>query len=1189
MALNPLDPVLRDIADIKRQLAGRSQLNHSSLEDTAIPVYDGDGTERLRIGAQDDGTHSVKYVQGPPPPRPTAPVVSVDGPVVRVRWDGMLLGGHIPEDFARIDVHFALASEDLEADEAVRGNLATSAGNETVLAATSTGTYRVGLVAMSQSRTRSEMSEVVDVEVTLVDIEGALDAVVENARGGSNHYSPEPPSGTDHDPDRDLWFDTSTDEDGLVSYTPHRWDEDAQQWVPVGDEHISVLRQKLADTAAELEAMPRPNYGTTEPTHDAPDGSAYFQIDDSAVATYEWAGDPHASASIKYVDGQEVARNHAPNPSFEISADTNMYHPSTVFTSGRSGIGATQDDWAAYFNTHTSTTSTVYIQQTVPVERGGWTAFRVDNVYSLLASGSREGVFALRLGALVGGSWTYSDRDYLPATPFGGPALMSAQLPDGATELRAMIYFSGESASDRPLAGDRWWTDGWQISIADTEADARAQVEEYFDGDTPDGTVGGFDKIVAQWERRDGEWIQVPIRSEAIASLEVGKLIAGIGVMDQAVVRKLFAEVVVAEMSYADAFIGTNAFLEGAITAESGIIGSLDLGVATVGYLNGARIEAGTIDTPQLAFGAATGDVLSVDALNFKTAVGLDIRGSSFRAGDAVEITEDFGVRQFGPDGALNVSIPSDGSEVELRGGVSASTFTATGNMSIQGHGALASGGVLELESGVVPPVAGPQVTNTWDRTTFPPLTDQEAPAGLAWADGHFWRCVTTSVGLSEGGRTRIEKISPTGELVGGWDTTFRVSVDGITILNDEIYVLAWGLSLDVPGAGPIHPRVVVVYNLQGVEQRRWADTLYTPGTYQQGIGSDGTNIILAKPWNDGILRWRTWTPTGTYLETINSGRVMRSNVTQVLYGEFDYADGPKRIVAQQRTDLKAFVCYDAAATAPDDVGRSWNAADFQNPVGLVWDGARFHSLTPDGNLASYQSRTSEHFVGDDEDDWWAAAGWQHEGQQTPAGPATRFTYYHRANVRIQTGDAPVGAGGYTVYLAKGDQYPTRTDLHWVWKVSDSTAWSFVIENIVNFWETTESPPLENTFTTDAPGEIHSAIGTFRVDGTGSGEWGPLAFHADGTATGKGTIVTGRVDHPQVPAGGESHQLVVTFPAGRFTRPPTVLLTNTNGLLAPVVAIDSTTATSATIRVWNWTDATAAVSRTMWAAIDEGA
>src|SRR5699024_8439931 len=246
------------VADHSRQIKGLSggpQAAYSSIEGGSIDAYDNDGKMRLRIGAQDDGTHSVKYVQGPPPPRPTAPVVSVDGPVVRVRLGGMLVGGDIPEDLSRIDVHFALASDDLEDPAAVRGNLATSAGNETVLAATSTGTYRVGLVAMSQSRARSDMSDTVEVEVELVNLKGALDTAVDNSRGGSNHYTPDPPSGTDHDPERDLWFDTSVDEDGFTHYTPHRWDPETQQWVSLEDERIQTIQDAQDALEADIDAV----------------------------------------------------------------------------------------------------------------------------------------------------------------------------------------------------------------------------------------------------------------------------------------------------------------------------------------------------------------------------------------------------------------------------------------------------------------------------------------------------------------------------------------------------------------------------------------------------------------------------------------------------------------------------------------------------------------------------------------------------------------------------------------------------------------------------------------------------------------------------------------------------------------------------------------------------------------------
>ncbi|MDN6458119.1 MAG: hypothetical protein L0K38_13960, partial [Yaniella sp.] len=80
--------------------------------------------------------------------------------------------------------------------------------------------------------------------------------------------------------------------------------------------------------------------------------------------------------------------------------------------------------------------------------------------------------------------------------------------------------------------------------------------------------------------------------------LEVGNLVASGAEIDEAVINKLFADVVVARTAVADEFIGGNAILEGAVTAAhmktgtitagSGIIGSINAGTITVGEMDGA-------------------------------------------------------------------------------------------------------------------------------------------------------------------------------------------------------------------------------------------------------------------------------------------------------------------------------------------------------------------------------------------------------------------------------------------------------------------------------------------------------------------------------------------------------------------------------------------------------------------------
>ena len=840
MALNPLDRIARDVAEVKRQLAGRSQINHSSLENTAIPVYDEDGTERLRIGAQDDGTHAVKYVQGPPPPRPTAPVVSVDGPVVRVRWDGELMGGHTPEDFARIDVHFAHDSDNIEAPAAVRANLATAAGSEATLMATQTGVYRVGLVAMSQSRARSEMSETVEVEVQVVDLATAIETAAQSANG----------------------------------------------------------------------------------------------------------------------------------------------------------------------------------KNTV----------------------------------------TYSERSPEP--------------------------------TDEGAEGDTWW------------------VNEVRPRDPEDPAAGAVIAITEQWQHTGSVWVQVEMAHEVIASV--------------------------------------------------------DLGRATVGFLHGERIEAGTIDTPQLAFGAATGDVIAVDALNFKRAVGLELSAPAIKLGDAVEITEEHGIRQYGPDGALNVDLPSDGSPASVRGDFSARRLTAQ-HMQLSGGMAVAASAEVVLDPGVTAPAAAPQVSAYWPRVTLPPLTNQEQAAGIAWGEGHWWRLVTTSVPFADGGRDRIEKIDLDGALVSEFTTSQR-GAEGFTYLNGELYVLVTNVIVPVGSTVDI-VNMVLVYGSDGTYKRRWEAGGYLVGSYgtrsphRAGIGNDGTNVVIAQCDRDGFLNyWRRSPDTGGLISTHNTGRPVRSDLAGVYIGSADL--GAQKLVIAKRLggegSLKQFAVYDQPEHSYNG-DLSWYTPNREAPAGLAYDGTNFWSLTGAGNLVRYSRREGTRVVGDDSGNWWLAASWRDDPAESLVGPAQRFTWPHRAELLVTVPDIPQGVTGVAFFAARQTSEPVRTDLHWVAEINQA-ARTVIIPSMSGTWSTDRAPVSVPSFTDQQPGEIRSALGNFQVDGLGAGTWGPLTFHDDGTMTGLPKVAAGYAAMTNQVAG-QTTSMVVTLPAGLFTSAPSIQVTAATSV--PYTTVRGVTASNA--------------------------
>lgn len=138
-----------------------------------------------------------------------------------------------------------------------------------------------------------------------------------------------------------------------------------------------------------------------------------------------------------------------------------------------------------------------------------------------------------------------------------------------------------------------------------------------------DGSLSG--NVIGQWNRVSGSWVATPIDSRAIANLDVGKLTAGSAdiaelvaqkiavasgqfleldvsqlvassaTIDTAVIQKLFTDVVVARMVLADQFIGSNAIINGSVTANKVAANAID-GKTITGALvrssaSGARTE----------------------------------------------------------------------------------------------------------------------------------------------------------------------------------------------------------------------------------------------------------------------------------------------------------------------------------------------------------------------------------------------------------------------------------------------------------------------------------------------------------------------------------------------------------------------------------------------------------------------
>lgn len=92
-----------------------NQLNYSSLNDTALPIYgtDSAGVAQLKqlLGKQPDGTYSIVYHNGSLPPNPINIGVAQRQLGILVTWDGSFAGNAPrPLDFDRLDVYIGTST-----------------------------------------------------------------------------------------------------------------------------------------------------------------------------------------------------------------------------------------------------------------------------------------------------------------------------------------------------------------------------------------------------------------------------------------------------------------------------------------------------------------------------------------------------------------------------------------------------------------------------------------------------------------------------------------------------------------------------------------------------------------------------------------------------------------------------------------------------------------------------------------------------------------------------------------------------------------------------------------------------------------------------------------------------------------------------------------------------------------------
>ena len=1126
-----LDRLASDLANVKHQLhavANSPQAQRTSVEGGALEFNDEDGNLKAIMGAQDDGGYTTVVVSGPVPPVPTNYGVDVDFGKAVVHWSGDFENALVaPSDWARTEVYAQPGEFVTPSREYARGSMVAASGGSVTIGLTK-GRWTFCLVAWSQAGRMSLASDPVTVDIpgygdiVLAEIDAAETAIknagellVDGQKTLTDKLAELEAGGVDLEQiqqdisqARQEAIDAALEEINAVegSLSSLIGGKNTTTWSTsnppteyagvVGDTWIKLT--SLGSGGREIDR--RRWSGTTWVVHKV-DGAVLSNVDASTItAGFLDVANRIRSGSI-FADKLIIGGMANAIADDEFTNTTGRPHWN--ITNARVDVAR---DWTAGKPVIQVSSSdglgTVYYggDNTLPCEEGEVWRLKFQKVVLNPPAQTREFSANIAYSDAAGELVSWHGRTHF--TDEGNKAWceLESTVPEGAAQMR--LYW-------------RMQTDGSDIAMT------RPTLSRVVGGTLI--TPGG---------------IQTPHLAADV--LEVGNLKAGTAAIAEAVVKKLFAEVVVAEMVQATEFIGENAILTGAVTAPK-ITASEELW-AKLGQFVKIRTEH-----------------LEADAID-----GMVVTGATFRSPDDGFHAGDDGVFIAGPDGTSIVRFPTDGSPLSLSAADVEIERANVEDLEML-NGSVRSGGRVMLESGVVAPVSPPVVTSEWALQCDISENDWTGPqnvtrAGLAQWNGKWIRSLNIHGNTSD---DMIQIINADGTL----DRKFKIDFNpryGLTVLGDVAYVFGVSWSGEQP--------MIRGYDLNtGKRVKSWNYDRAIEN--QNALGNDGTYLLVAGVYADGL-----WVHKRSAVNGSQVGSDMRSEAGEwPKYGNKDlfgvHIDGKDLTVVP--SGGRIYTISGSTLKRKKESANRDGYAGWGTPGATVaawWDSdGTPYVATVDGKIFKASGRDTEYSIE-------TRMTWYDGTHETNAGPS--------ANVTVKAQAFPVLSLPARPGIRKRVYYRAGSSSIWNREELAPETKSFRIE--LGGWSSyTYPPPTENTFPVTDPAEIRTSNLNFQVVGTGAGRWGSMRVSASGEITGlPGPIVAtgGGVDFPKVtPTNAKT--VVITFPSGRFTKAPAVSAMTSHGRLTPVVF--NITKDSFSFRVWNFTDYDASGGVGTWMAVQE--
>lgn len=1064
-----LDRLAADVAKLDRKVDSVSnapQSQRTSVEGGSIDFNDDDGNLMAIVGSQDDGGNTINVISGPTPPTPVGFTVGVDHGKFIVHWSGDFDGDKLaPSDWSRAEVH---ASQDpffVPSRATARGSIVSAAGGEVTIGVLK-GPWTIKMLAWSQAGKMSAPSAPVDVEVP-----GYGDIVLEEIDAATTLIK---------NAGEMLIEGQQTLADKLAGIADLDPEEISDEIAQARQEAIDAALAEIANVEGTLTSAIGGKSSTKWSTSNPP-------------ANYDGAvGDTWVKLTSLGSGGREIRRSRW-------QGDVWVDHPV---------------DGAVLSNVDASTITTGFLDVVNRIRTGAIFADKllIGSGANLIPGADKMSTSAVGFPGMevdpaenalrVKGKQTlYSAAEFkLPP----GKYRMTVDLKSSApTNTYIGIYHPTPrwiyAINNQPITTS-WATYSGTLEVSEANQDYPfvLRLLPAYTGDIGEGYT---------WYRNlslrpmAGGTLITPggVQTPHLAAdvLEVGNLKAGTAALAEAVIKKLFAEVVVARMAQAEEFIGENALLTNSVTAPK-IVASEELW-AKLGQFVKIRSEH-----------------IESDALDFMVA-----RGGTYLTSGGNGSWSDNGLFISGPDGTSLVRFPTDGTPLSLTASDVQIDRASIGELDTTQQ-TVRSGGTLTLASGVTAPASPPKLNASWERENQLPRPAESSMdwTGLAYWKGMYLRGVNV-LGSAGDSADRIEVYNPDGTL----NKSIPIDLNpraGVAVIGDIVYTIGPD-HVARPGA---EKQWCHGFNLNtGSRVSRWEFVnFFAKDQAQIALGTDGTNLVAAGVAPNVVLSVFKYDPaTGTQVGAQLTDTGWNISARELFGVQQVGAD----IYITHKGSTRVYTVSGSTMTRKTGSSNGSTWAGWSNPNknagGMTFvDGVPL--VVDSGAVYTGSSFTADATV-------QACFTWTNGTHETTPSPVADVQVFPRESVKVSL---PVRAGLQKNLYMKSSQ----NGGNWAKTTVPETTTSVLIGEVL---AGLNAPPSQNTFPASTPAVLKSGVGNLVFRGDGSGRIGPLTFNANGSMTGFPKLAHGKVVVNAV--ANTTTSAAVTLPAGMFTSVPDVVVT----------------------------------------------